>query len=318
MPNETAPVTTAAPAATTPNTASTGQNVQSQTANTSKTTQTDAKTAQNDKSAKPDTEYFDVPSNGKIRRMTRAEIIAAASHGDAAQEKFREAAQMRKDAEGFMSKIRNPKEMMKLLQDPKLGLNQQEVRAEFENWYAETYIKREQMTPEQRELADAKTRLKDYEDRELSAKEQKQKEEDDALDNQTREQLQKEIIELLDSSGLPRTKFTARRIAYWMRVNSSQKINAPKELIISQVKHEIRENVSSMVESSDGDVLVNLLGEGTVKKLRKYDLDRLRAKRNLPNPEGTPSREQAEPRKKITYAEVNRRMSRLRMGGKLR
>lgn len=257
-------------------------------------------------------EFFDIKVDGKSKRMSREEVLRRASLADAADNRFEEAAAMRKQAEGLLSRMRNPKDAIALLQDPALGLDKEQVRVEFESWYKAQFIDREAMTPEQRELADAKERIKKYEETEAEVQKNKQSEEDQKADMAEAEKLQKEILGLLDTSGLPKTKFTAGRLAYWIRVNETKGLKAPAELIIDQVKKEAREVMSSMVQNSDGDVLLNLLGEDTAKKIRKYDLERIRARRNQAAAPGVQQQAASEwgdmPKvERISEAEVKRR-----------
>lgn len=263
-------------------------------------------------------ELFEVKIEGKVVKMTRDEMVQAASLGSAAQKRFNEAAAMKKQAEGMLGRMRDPKQAIALLQDPALGLDQNEVRTAFEDWYSSTYIKREQMTPAERKLADAEARLKQFEDEKRDSQEKQRKQQDDELDHKTRTELQNEIIDVINTSGLPKTRFTGSRVAYWMRVNHENKLNAPKELIVAQVRKEARDIMDSMVQSADGDVLENLLGESTTKKLRKISLERLRQKRSTlggVQPAPAPKKESgSEPREKLRGSDVNRRLRDLRLG----
>src|SRR4051812_36257050 len=62
----------------------------------------------------------------------RMKSLASGSH-----KKFEEAALMRKEAENVLSKLRDPKQAIRLLEDPKLGLNRDQIVAAMEEWYNE-------------------------------------------------------------------------------------------------------------------------------------------------------------------------------------
>lgn len=274
------------------------------------TGKTDAKSTQ---TGEKDTQIYEWKSNGKLKRGTLDEMRKAAELADAAHEKFQEAAKLTKKAEAALSRLRNPREAIAFLQDPELGLNPEEVRGAFEEWYSETYIKREKMSPQERELADAKARLKKYEDQEKELEAKKAKDVEEAQDTETRASLQKEIMETIDESGLPKTRFTAQRIAHWMRINLEKGLNAPRALIIQQVQKETREVMDSLVQASDGEKLEKLLGEDTARKLRNHHLQKLRDKRKLGGSPAPEERERTEKKgDKIRMSEVNRR---LRIGG---
>ncbi len=134
--------------------------------------------------------------------------------------------------------------------------------------------------------------------------------EEKALDEQGKANIQKELTALLEESGMPKPKFTASRLAYWIRVNEAKGIQAPKEMIIAQVQAERNAIVKSMADSLDGEPLVEALGPDIVKKIRQYDLAQIRAKRGgqAPVEDKKQSLEPPTRRERITESEVKRRI----------
>lgn len=255
-------------------------------------------------------ELFEVKIDGKVVKMTREEVVRAASLGSAAQKRFAEASELTKKAEGVLSRMRDPKQAIAFLQDPALGLDKAQIRTEFENWYKKEFIDREEMSPAERRAVDAEAKLKEHEDRIARDKEQADREAEEKTDATTRANIQKEVIEILETSGLPKTRFTATRVIYWTRLNETNKFGLSNEQIVAKVQQESRGIFDSMVQNSDGEVLAKLLGEDTLKKVRRYDLERLKAKRATLSgkPTETEPAEPAKPREKIRMSDVNRRM----------
>ena len=254
-------------------------------------------------------EWFEVPVDGKKIRMTKKELLAQASLAKAAHKRFEEASQMRKTAEDLLGRLRNPKDAIKLLNDPKLGLDQAEVQAAFEDWYAESVIKRSQMTPEQLRLADLEQELNKYKESEKAKQEEQERLQNEQLDAQTRKQLEQEAIDILNSEGLPKNKFTVSRMAHWTRINEMKGFNAPKEVLAQQVRQELRSLVDSLLQASEGEVLANLVGESTIKKIRKHDIEQLRKSRNVQSaPEQQSQQDSDKPKQIIRPDEVRRRM----------
>lgn len=204
----------------------------------------------------------------------RMKSLASGSH-----KKFEEAAQMRKEAENVLSKLRDPKQAIRLLEDPKLGLSREQIIGAMEEWYNERVIEPSKLTPEQQKLKDAEERLAEYKAKEDAEKAKEQEDQEKQRDQDEAKRLQSEVLEALKTSGLPKTRFTASRMAHWMRVNEMKGLNAPAALLIEQVRKETRDLMGSLLEASDGDTLANLLGENTIKKVRKYDIERIRARR---------------------------------------
>lgn len=285
----------------------------------SKTTEATSTQAQAPKAA-PSAELFEVKVDGKVIKMTRDELIQHASMGHAAQKRFQEAAQLRKQTEAVVGKLRDPKSVIQALQDPALGLNKDQIREAFEEWYSREFIEPEQLTPEQRKLREAEDKIRKFEEAEKSRAEEKRKAEEEAMTSQAREQLQNQIIEALDTGSLPKTNFTVRRLAYWIQRNHANGFDAPTEVLVSQVKNEFNQNMRDMVEASDGDVLIKLLGDSIIQKIRKYDLDQLRKTRQGGQVTTTQVQEETrargDGREPLSSADVNERLRQLQRTGR--
>lgn len=250
-------------------------------------------------------ELFEIKVNGKTQRLTRDELIARAQLSESATSRFEEAAQARKQVEKIISTARsNP---IEALMDPALGLSKDQIRDAFEKWYAQEYIDPETLTPEQLRLRDSEAELKAYKDREREAKEKAEQEEQEKLTHQQTENLQKTIVEAMESSGLPKTKFFVSRMAFYMRQNLLNGWEAPTSVIVAQVRKERQEIMSDLTESSDPETLIALLGDGVVNKIRQHDLKKLREKR-APSFQPSQPREESETEEKVDYAEVKRAM----------
>lgn len=255
---------------------------------------------------------FETKSNGKTKKVTLKELLEKYPLVDTAYQNMESGAKAKKEAEALLSRLRDPKKAIELLNDPKMGLNPDEVRTAFEDWYHEKVVKRAEMSQEQRELADAKERIAAYEKEKADEKQRLEAERDEAETAEEARKIQMEIRDILETSNLPKTKFTTGRLAHWMRVNESKGLNAPKEVLVQQVQHEMRQLVASLTEASDGDVLVSLLGDNAVKKLRKYDIDKIRASRQQKPTNDEPNRMDralnADGQETIDVREVKRRL----------
>lgn len=219
---------------------------------------------------------WDVKVNGKTVKLTEEEMIERARLSEAAQQRFNEAAQLRRQAEAALGRIRDPESMMEALLDPALGLSKDEIRARFESWYEREFIEPEKLTEDQRKLRDAEAKIKKYAEDEKQREEAKRQAEQEELTQRAREEIQGQIIEALESGKLPRTNFTVKRLAYWIQRNQANGFNAPTSLLVSQVKNEFNASIRDMVEASDGEALIQILGDSIVQKIRKFDLEQLR------------------------------------------
>lgn len=269
--------------------------------------------ASNEISSKP-AELYDVKIDGKSYKMTLEELKSHASMSSAAQKRFADAAQIKKQSEGLISKFKGSP--MEALLDPALGYTKDQIRTIMEDWYTKEFIEPTKLTPEQLRLRDAEARVKKYEEQEKAQKARDDAANMEKLTSHQRESLQKDIIDALDKSNLPKTKYTVGRMAYWMQKNIENNFDAPMSVIVKQVQREQDSVMQSLVNASDGDALIGLLGEETVNKIRKYDLARLMPKINPPTPvaqerapSSTPSKSKEDD--KTSMASVSKNMRRL-------
>lgn len=254
-------------------------------------------------------ELFEVKVNGKILKMTRDEVISHASMSHAAQSKFEEATRTRKQVERIINTAKsNP---IEALMDPSLGLTKEQVRDAFERWYTQEFIEPETLTPEQRKHKENEARLKKYEEQEAQTKRRDEQERQNKETSQQREYLQGVIIDAMEKSGLPKTKFFAERMAFYMRANLRNGWDAPMDFIVSQVKKEHRERLSGITEDSSAEQLIDMLGESIINKIRLHDLKQLRSRRQSQPNQGS-GLGSLSPSDKISSSEVTRRLREMR------
>jgi hypothetical protein len=220
--------------------------------------------------------------NGKMVKLTQEEWDRAASLGLTATERLQHAAGLTKKAEAALNRLKNPREAIKFLQDPELGLSKEAIREAFEEWYAKEFIEPSKMTPEQKRLRELEEENKSFKDKEAEREAREQAEKDAKEDEKTTAALIAETKEIIEQSGLPKTRFTAARVAYWTRVNESKGLNAPKEMIVQQVKKEAQDIIKSQLGKLSGEQIVSFLGDegkAILKALRDYDIEQLKKRK---------------------------------------
>jgi len=218
--------------------------------------------------------------NGKEVEYTEEQLVRKAQLADAADEKFKEASQMKKDAVAIVEAIRsNPRAVLE-----QLGINFREV-AETElgkdlEW--ETLPEGER---ELRELRDFKAQQEARQQEEAQTAEQRQQQEAfDAQTQQVAEQLDRDLTEALTNSKLPRSPMTVRTVTGLMLAAREKGYDLDAATAVDMAQEQTVSSINSITEQMDGAGIVQLLGKDIVNKIRRYDLDQLRAKR-----EGTPA-----------------------------
>jgi hypothetical protein len=242
-------------------------------------------------------EYFDIPVNGQMRRMTKEQVLARASLADRAYEKFEEASQIRKTALHREEQLK--KDFMEALTDPKLGLSKEQIRSRFEHWYKENFIDPETLTPDQKRARELENQLKSYQEKEKLAETERQQQEIAKLDEDTRVRIQKTIFQALEQGKLPKTRFTAARMAYWMKVNNQNGFNATPEILVQQVVEERNNLVKEQADNADGDSLYSILGKENVNKILKHALSLVQGGQKPPAPPKNPREPQENERKSM-------------------
>lgn len=261
-----------------------------------------------EKGSPKQSETFELTVNGKPRKYTLEELKMKASLGEAANERFQKASEIEKRFESTKAELK--KDFMKVLLAEDTGLTKEQVRERFEHWYKENFIDPETMDPRDVKLREYERREKEREAQEQAEKERIANEAKAQETSKIVESMQKDIIAVVEESGLPKTRFTAARVAYWMRQNLKNGYDAPKEVIVQQVREERDSLVSSMVREASGEQLVEMLGEDLVKKIRDYDIALLKKKLNVNEPK--PMQRPGERKERPTSKDVERYFNELR------
>lgn len=214
--------------------------------------------------------------NGQEREYTEEEVIRKAQLAEAADEKFKSASEKMQQMERFIEALRtNPKAV---LSHPDLGINMRELAEE----YLTEEVKRELMSPEERELNELREfKRKQDEASERSKKEEMtkaQKQQMEQLQQRQRDQFDKQISDVLNKSNLPKTPYTVKRVAEVLYNAVSKGYELDVATAVDMVKENYLGDIQSMFGSLDGDNLLGVLGNDIAKKIRQHDLNRLKAK----------------------------------------
>jgi len=214
---------------------------------------------------------FRIVVDGKDQWYSQAEIVKIAQKGMGADKRFQEAHKIKTAAETFLWLLKNkPRE---ILENPKLGIDFKKLAQEF----IADEIKLEMMTPEQRELHEAKIRLAANEEEKKAATQKLQREQMEAAVRQQSENYERDITETLKTSGLPKTRETVRKIAYYLSEALKQNVVLKAADVIHLVKADYDQAIKDLFENVDGDALMSFLGDGNVKKLNEALLKKIKA-----------------------------------------
>lgn len=223
--------------------------------------------------------------NGREVEVDEETLLKHYSRGAGADEKLREAAQIRKHAESFFEQFQNDPESV--LDNPKLSIDKQKLA---QKWLKEA-IEAELMEndPEAKHMSDVERRLKEYEDREKKQKEEEQKSQYQKVVESRREAIASKLTAALEMSPLSKNPDIQAEVvtemAKYMRICKQAGHDVSPEELAEHVHNTRLASYHALAQDIDGDDLIGWLGEAVVNKIRKADLARLRKSREVESPQ---------------------------------
>jgi antitoxin component of RelBE/YafQ-DinJ toxin-antitoxin module len=219
--------------------------------------------------------------------------------GSAANERFMKAAEIEKQHKQLMDSLKSdPAKVFK-----EMGMDP----LEFSQRQLEEFIRSQEMTPEQKELAELR-RFK--EEQELTRQEQQQLQEQKTFEAQVeihRQEYSTKIVESMDKHSLPRDPAVVSMVADYLYNASEKGIDLPVEVAARLVKEDLTNNVKSLLGQMSGDALFGMLGEDLARKIRDYDLGRVGAKNNKPT-QPSQFKSQMKSDTPMTLEQINKKM----------
>lgn len=141
-------------------------------------------------------------------------------------------------------------------------------------------IQEQMKSPEEREYEMTKAELAKYKEQEKLAKEAEEKQKISAQEAKYAQEFQATIISALEKTGLPKTPDLVKRMAYIMSKNLELGLDLSPEELAHEVRKDQQELIKSLSKDASVEQLLEMLGPDIANKIRKYDLEKLKLKRN--------------------------------------
>lgn len=209
---------------------------------------------------------------GQEVEVDEKELIARAQKSSGAEKKFEEAAKVRRMMETLIAKLKDPDRWHEVLKHPMIGHDPIKLAEELV-W---RQLQEEKLTPEQKTVREAQEILKRDEQRKKMEEQTKAQQRMAELQKEAEGKLTTSIKEALETSGLPKSAWTVRMMAYFMHKGWKQynvRLN-PSE-VVPMVKKQYQAMIGDFLGSYDGDIF-EVLGEPVVEKIRTGLPNRLR------------------------------------------
>jgi hypothetical protein len=230
-------------------------------------------------------------------------LLKYAQKARGADKAFQSAAAQRKETENILSLLKeNPAKVVlnkALGHDPKSvigglikqaiedGYDVKEIKALVADQMYE-WIQEENLDPKEKENRDLKKKLESFESQKKQAEEAQKKEVFEKMTQEAYQKFDTDITEVLKTSGLPKSSYTVKRMAYYMDqayklkqeyAAQGTEMRDPKASdVVDYVRKDYEDSLKEMYGQADVETLMKLLGEENVAKIRKHDVEQFKKK----------------------------------------
>jgi dUTPase len=230
---------------------------------------------------------FKLKVDGAEEEYDEQTLLKLAQLGKASDKRFQEASKLRKQAEDFLSQLKDPNSLRQVLANPAIGVD---IKKFAEDYLLEE-MEKAQLSPEQLKIKEYEAKLKTIEDERKSEAEKAQAAKQKQLEEHYAQEFQQKIIDAFQATNIPKNSETMSRMIKYMSLAVEHGMDLPAQNIAKIVENEYRGWVKTVTSNQDGEGLLAFLGDEVANKIRKADLARLKAKL-APTAPATPKAEQ--------------------------
>lgn len=248
--------------------------------------------------------------NGQFVDLSVKDLIDAYEPSAVSQQRFQDAARLRKQSEQFIDTLRtDPESVLR-----KVGYSDAQIREMAEEYLMEQ-IQLEKMDEEQRKGYEAQKRVQELEAEHQAQQQQMQQQELEAAVRERLPQLEKSIKDALSGVNLPVNPQMVARVAETMgryiqiaqenpqdKTLSSLLFITPQD-IIEEVKDKFINDTKAIYGDIDTEQLLDMLGNDVVGKIKNYEVQKVKRNEFKPTPPNKPPAQKKKTRKHITQKE---------------
>jgi hypothetical protein len=242
--------------------------------------------------------------NGRKVKVSEDDLLRDFSKYNSADEKFREAAQGRKEIAEFKRMLAEDPESV--LNDPNLPFDRRKIA---EKWLMAELEKEmsPQKSKEQERIEELQRENEQYKNRDQEEMTKKEQAEFQKIVESRREVIAKTFQEALALSPLSKDQATSaevvREMASYMRLCKEAGHDVTPAELAKHVEDRFMNSYKALTENMSGEDLVGFLGKDIINKLRQYDLGQLEARRGNRSPDTSQNWQQSETRQKREFTD---------------
>ncbi len=230
---------------------------------------------------------FSFQVNNKMRDLevdpnNEEEIKGYLQKAMAADEKFQEAAMMRKAVEELVRELKtNPKAV---LAHEAIGLNLKEFAQQIINEEMEELEK----SPEQKKIEEMERKLRDYEEEKTRLSKEKEEAERAAMRQEQLEQLDNQISDALQKSDLPKSPYVVKRIADTMYEAvkmgyTDVTVDQILPFVEEQITGELNRLFEAAPEQTASKLMEKWVGKSNLDRYRKGKVAKMKKPTEMPS-----------------------------------
>jgi hypothetical protein len=220
-----------------------------------------------EESAQEEEVRFEVTVDGQKHMVTRDQLIKDFQMGAASQQKFREAANIKKNAESSLEAMMADPIKAFLAQ----GGDETALRGLTETFLYKK-LQQDKMTPEEREFADLKQYKIDQERRSEESKAVRQSEMEAAQTQKYRDEYETNFNQAFEVAGVASTPQAMTRVAQILHSAMEAGQDMPLDLVVDQYKEEQTDMINSYLSKLDSDAISSVIGKDRMREIRKKGL----------------------------------------------
>jgi len=209
-----------------------------------------------------------VKVDGKETEVDEKELIKSYQLAKTSYQRMAEANKAKQEAEGLLKQVEE--DPLKFLQH-----RNKNVREAAEKFLYEE-LKKEQMSPEQRKLAEYEQKLAAIEKEKEEARTQEESKKFQEEQQRYAQELDKQLTDALNKANLPKKAHTISRIAYIMESALSNGIDLSVDEAIDYYNNIYSNDIKEYISTLKGDSLLSFLGKDILNEIRRADVGRIK------------------------------------------
>ena len=220
-----------------------------------------------------DGERFKIKVDGQELEYSREEMTRLAQYGKAGQKAMQEKAELQKHTAQFIKALQDdPKSV--LMDEAILGSREKLI--EFAQNILSEQLEEEQLSPEQKELREAKSELEKYRKEQKESEEKRKNDEYESQVKEYEDELQIKVQEALEAENLPRKPAILNKMADILLTAHDNKLKVTPRQAAKLAKDELMSDIKGLAEVLDDDQMEQLFGSEVITRMRKASMKRVK------------------------------------------